>query len=101
MSSLSLSRAQPDLPRHWSPVMSIYRRRVGRGGAGSWGGAGVAGILSGADLVYVAIGVPTYGFSVYVRPEIKEISDLWGKVLGVLTKGSSTDHAATALLKIG
>jgi len=63
------------------------------------GGAGVAGILSGADLVYVAIGVPTYGFSVYVRPEIKEISDLRGKVLGVLTKGSSTDHAAMALLR--
>ena len=63
------------------------------------GGAGVTGILSGADLVYVAIGVPTYGFSVYVRPEINEVSDLRGKVLGVLTKGSSTDHAATALLR--
>jgi len=59
----------------------------------------VAGILSGADLVYVAIWVPTYGFSVYVRPEIKEISGLRGKVLGVLTKGSSTDHAAMALLR--
>jgi ABC-type nitrate/sulfonate/bicarbonate transport system substrate-binding protein len=31
------------------------------------GGAVVNGILSGAELVYVAIGVPTYGFSVYAR----------------------------------
>lgn len=62
------------------------------------GGAVVNGILSGAELVYIAIGVPTYGFSVYVRPEIKELSDLKGKVLGVMTKGASSDHAATALL---
>lgn len=63
------------------------------------GGAVVNGILSGAELVYVAIGVPTYGFSVYARPEIKEVADLRGKVLGVMTKGASSDHAATALLK--
>lgn len=63
------------------------------------GGAVVNGILSGAELVYIAIGVPTYGFSVYARPEIKDISDLRGKVLGVMTKGASSDHAATALLK--
>lgn len=63
------------------------------------GGAVVNGILSGAELVYIAIGVPTYGFSVYARQEIKNISDLRGKVLGVMTKGASSDHAATALLK--
>ncbi|MBI2089063.1 MAG: ABC transporter substrate-binding protein [Deltaproteobacteria bacterium] len=63
------------------------------------GGAVVNGILSGAELVYIAIGVPTYGFSVYARPEVKDISELKGKVLGVMTKGASSDHAATALLK--
>lgn len=63
------------------------------------GGAVVNGILSGAELVYIAIGVPTYGFSVYVRPEIKDVSDLKGKILGVMTKGASSDHAATALLR--
>jgi len=63
------------------------------------GGAVVNGILSGAELVYIAIGVPTYGFAVYVRPEIKDVSDLKGKVLGVMTKGASSDHAATALLR--
>src|SRR3970282_1308704 len=63
------------------------------------GGAVVNGILSGAELVYIAIGVPTYGFSVYARPEIKDISELRGKVLGVMQKGASSDHAATALLK--
>lgn len=63
------------------------------------GGAVVNGILSGAELVYIAIGVPTYGFSVYARPEIKDVSELKGKVLGVMTKGASSDHAATALLR--
>ena len=63
------------------------------------GGAVVNGILSGAELVYIAIGVPTYGFSVYVRPEIKDVSDLKGKILGVMSKGASSDHAATALLR--
>src|SRR3990167_7674772 len=63
------------------------------------GGAIVNAILSGADLVYIAIGVPTYGFSIYARPEIKDISELRGKVLGVMTKGASSDHAATALLR--
>lgn len=66
---------------------------------GMTGGAVVNGILSGAELVYVAIGVPTYGFSVYARPEVKDISELRGKVLGVMTRGASSDHAATALLK--
>jgi len=66
---------------------------------GVTGGAVVNGILSGAELVYIAIGVPTYGFSVYARPEVKDISELRGKVLGVMTKGASSDHAATALLK--
>ncbi len=66
---------------------------------GMTGGAVVNGILSGAELLYIAIGVPTYGFSVYVRPEIKDVSDLKGKILGVMTKGASSDHAATALLR--
>ncbi|HXG52741.1 MAG TPA: ABC transporter substrate-binding protein [candidate division Zixibacteria bacterium] len=63
------------------------------------GGAVVNGILSGADLVYVAMGVPTYGFSVYARPEIRDLSDLRGKIIGVMTKGASSDHAATALIR--
>jgi ABC-type nitrate/sulfonate/bicarbonate transport system substrate-binding protein len=63
------------------------------------GGAGVNAILSGAELVYVASGVPTYAFSIYARPEVKSISDLQGKLLGVLTKGASSDHAAIALLR--
>jgi ABC-type nitrate/sulfonate/bicarbonate transport system substrate-binding protein len=63
------------------------------------GGAAVNAILSGAELVYVAIGVPTYAFSVYARPEVKDTSELRGKMLGVLSKGASSDHAAIALLR--
>ena len=51
------------------------------------GGAAVNAMLSGADLIYVGMPVPTYAFSIYARPEIKEVHDLRGKVLGVITKG--------------
>ena len=61
------------------------------------GGAVVGAVLSGADLVYAGIGLSTYGFTVYARPDIKEISDLRGKIFGVITRGASSDHAAIAL----
>jgi NitT/TauT family transport system substrate-binding protein len=63
------------------------------------GGAVVGAILGGADLTYVGIGLSTYGFTVYAKPEIKDINDLRGKVFGVITKGASSDHAAIALFK--
>ena len=65
----------------------------------SSGGAIVNAILSGADIVGIAASVPTYGFSLYARPDIKDVASLKGKVLGVMTKGASSDHAAVALLK--
>ena len=61
------------------------------------GGAVVGAVLSGADLVYAGIGLSTYAFAVYSRPEIKEIRDFRGKIFGVITKGASSDHAAIAL----
>jgi ABC-type nitrate/sulfonate/bicarbonate transport system substrate-binding protein len=63
------------------------------------GGAVVGAVLGGADLVYIGIGLSTYGFTVYAKPEIKDLNDLRGKVFGVITKGASSDHAAIALFK--
>ena len=63
------------------------------------GGAVVNAVLSGADLVCIAIGVPTYGFSLYARPDVKDVASLKGKVIGVMTKGASSDHGAVALLR--
>jgi ABC-type nitrate/sulfonate/bicarbonate transport system substrate-binding protein len=63
------------------------------------GGAAVNAMLSGAELIYVAMPVPTFAFSLYVRPEINEVTDLRGKVLAVITKGASSDHASIALLR--
>jgi NitT/TauT family transport system substrate-binding protein len=63
------------------------------------GGAVVNASLSGADLVAVAVGVSTYGFSVYARPDVKDVSSLKGKVVGVMTKGASSDHGLIALLR--
>ena len=63
------------------------------------GGAVINAILSGADLVYIAMVVPTYGFSLYAGPDIKEVANLKGKVVGVMTKGASSDHGLIALLR--
>lgn len=63
------------------------------------GGAAVNAMLSGAEFIYVGMPVPTYAFSLYARPEIKEVTDLKGKVLGVITKGASSDHASIAMLR--
>src|ERR1700752_1728706 len=46
------------------------------------GGAAVNAMLSGAEFIYVGMPVPTYAFSLYARPEIKEVTDLRGKVIG-------------------
>lgn len=61
------------------------------------GGAVVGAVLSGADLTWVAIGLSTYAFTVYAKPEIKDIAALRGKIFGVITRGASSDHAALAL----
>ncbi len=63
------------------------------------GGAVVGAVLGGADLTYIGIGLSTYGFTVYAKPDIKDINDLKGKVFGVITKGASSDHAAIAMFK--
>jgi ABC-type nitrate/sulfonate/bicarbonate transport system substrate-binding protein len=63
------------------------------------GGAAVNAMLSGAEFIYVGMPVGTYAFSLYARPEIKDVTDLRGKVLGVITKGASSDHAAIAMLR--
>jgi ABC-type nitrate/sulfonate/bicarbonate transport system substrate-binding protein len=63
------------------------------------GGAVINAVLSGAELVYIAAGVPTYGFSLYARADVKDVPSLKGKVVGLMTKGASTDHGMTALLR--
>ena len=63
------------------------------------GGAVINAVLSGADLTYIAASVPTYGFSLYVRNDVKDVPSLKGKVVGLMTKGASTDHGLTALLR--
>jgi len=65
----------------------------------SIGGAVVNTVLAGGDLVAIAVGVPTYGFSFYARPEIKDIASLHGKVVGIMSKGASSEHAVIALLQ--
>lgn len=63
------------------------------------GGAVVNAVLGGADLTYAGIGLSTYAFTVYAKPEIRDVGEFRGKVFGVITRGASSDHAAIAMFK--
>lgn len=65
----------------------------------SIGGAVVNTALGGGDVVAIAVGVPTYGFSFYAKPEIKDIASLQGKVVGIMSKGASSEHAVISLMQ--
>jgi NitT/TauT family transport system substrate-binding protein len=63
------------------------------------GNQGIDAKLEGAELVYVASGVPTFVFQLYARPEIKTIADLKGKVVAVTQPAASTDYAMRMVLR--
>src|ERR1043165_9265365 len=63
------------------------------------GNQGIDAKLEGADLIYVASGLPVFVFQIYVRPEIKSMSDLKGKVVAVTQPAASTDYAMRIVLK--
>ena len=63
------------------------------------GNQGIDAKLEGAELVYVAGGVPTFVFQLYARPEIKTIADLKGKVIAVTQPAASTDYATRMVLR--
>lgn len=63
------------------------------------GNQGIDAKLEGADLIYVASGLPTFVFQLYARPEIKTIADLKGKVVAVTQPAASTDYAMRMVLR--
>ena len=62
------------------------------------GSQGIDANLEGADLVYVASGIPTFVFHLYGQPGISSVADLKGKVVAVTQPASSTDYAARIVL---
>lgn len=62
------------------------------------GSQGIDANLEGADLVYVASGIPTFVFQLYGQAGITSIADLRGKVVAVTQPAASTDYAARMIL---
>ena len=58
------------------------------------GGAVIASRLSGSDLIAIASPLPVLTVDGWSRPEIKSVSDVRGKRVGVTRFGSSTYFAA-------
>src|ERR1041384_6527671 len=63
------------------------------------GNQGIDAKLEGADLTYVASGLPVFVFQIYARPEIKSMAELKGKVVAVTQPAASTDYAMRIVLK--
>ena len=63
------------------------------------GNAAILAALAGGQVVFVGREVNVPAFYLLVRPEIKRIEDLRGKVLGVTRFGASTDFALRAALR--
>ncbi len=79
---------------------SAVQAMVGGGEeVGFVGNQGIDAKIEGADLVYIASGLPTFVFQLYSRPEIKTIADLKGKVIAVTQPAASTDYATRMLLR--
>ena len=79
---------------------SAVQAMVGGGQeVGFVGNQGIDAKLEGADLIYVASGLPTFVFQLYSRPEIKSLADLKGKVVAVTQPAASTDYATRIVLK--
>jgi len=79
---------------------SAVQAMVGGGQeVGFVGNQGVDAKLEGADLIYVASGLPTFVFQMYARPEIKTLADLKGKIVAVTQPAASTDYASRIVLR--
>ena len=79
---------------------SAVQAMVGGGEqVGLVGNQGIDAKLEGADLIYVASGLPTFVFQMYARPEIKTLADLKGKVVAVTQPAASTDYASRIVLR--
>jgi ABC-type nitrate/sulfonate/bicarbonate transport system substrate-binding protein len=63
------------------------------------GNQGIDARLEGADVTYVASGLPVFVFQLYARPEIKSMADLKGKVVAVTQPAASTDYAMRIVLR--
>lgn len=79
---------------------SAVQAMVGGGEeVGFVGNQGIDAKLEGADLAYVASGLPTFVFQIYARPEIKAIADLKGKIFAATQPSASTDYASRIVLR--
>jgi len=65
------------------------------------GGAVIASRLSGSDLIAIASPLPVLTIDGWSRPEIKSISELRGKRVGVTRFGASSYFSALSMLESG
>lgn len=63
------------------------------------GGGLIEATIGGADLVWVASHLNSLVFSLYGRPEVRNVEELRGRVVGVTRAGTPTMYSAVLVLK--
>ncbi|MBI3076046.1 MAG: ABC transporter substrate-binding protein [Deltaproteobacteria bacterium] len=63
------------------------------------GGGVIEATLGGADVIFVAAHLNNPTFSLYARPEIRQVEELRGKVVGVTRLGTATMYGALLVLR--
>src|SRR4029450_9139837 len=63
------------------------------------GGAIISSRLAGSDLISIACPLPVLTIDAWAKPEIKSVSDLRGKRIGVTRFGASTHFAGLSMLE--
>lgn len=87
-------------PVYIQSVKGIAALLAGETQAADIGGSDTLGaVAGGADLVTVAVDAPTYPFVLMARTNLKSVSDLKGKKIGVSSPGSASDTATRLALQ--
>lgn len=85
--------------KYLAATTAVQGMLAGNDDVGLVGNQGIDAKLEGAEMVYVATGIPTFVFQLYGQPGINTVSDLKGKVLAVTQPAASTDYAARIVLQ--
>lgn len=85
--------------KYLAATTAVQGMLAGSDDVGLVGNQGIDAKLEGAEMVYVATGIPTFVFQLYGQPGINSVSDLKGKVVAVTQPAASTDYAARIVLQ--
>ena len=85
--------------QYLNPTVGVQALVAGEVDIYAGGTAALEAAVNGADIVYIGSILDKFVLSLFVQPEIKDVSELRGKVVGVSQPGAPTDVGAQIVLR--